>query len=250
MSPFSSQRASPFSRTKSGCAACKLRKKKCDERKPRCEGCQRNYLLCTWPSEVPGQGSLRRHDTCPKNHRKVEVLPAILDEEVSEHQSYNLQLKTNTENNAAELLILGSKNAPERASFSPSPNLLKPSEVFQATLSRSESRTLFQHYENRTADLLCASQGVANPFLSLLIPFAATHELLLQCILALSGVHFINQVNGTASFDIMATTWTHYALAIRGLKHGITRIAYGEQEILPLLMATLVLCFVEVRPSR
>jgi hypothetical protein len=62
-------------RTKSGCWTCKplpfhmveasglyltmcsffegrLRRKKCDEAKPNCKGCQRNHRLCVWPTEA------------------------------------------------------------------------------------------------------------------------------------------------------------------------------------------------------
>ncbi|OBT52171.1 hypothetical protein VE04_06914, partial [Pseudogymnoascus sp. 24MN13] len=194
---------------------------------------------------MSAKGDLRRSSKPPGTHLKVELLPAAKALEVLDHCSHNLQRKTDTGDNAAQQLFRSSKSTPERASSSTSPNLLKPSEVFQVTMTRPASRTLLQHYQSRTADLLCASQSRENPFISLLIPFAATHELLLQCILALSGVHFINNSNGAPSSDIMAATWTHYGLAVRGLKHGITRFAYGEQEILPLLMATLVLCFVE-----
>src|ERR1700710_2243246 len=37
-------------RTRTGCDSCKLRRKKCDERKPICVGCERNSLCCTWSS--------------------------------------------------------------------------------------------------------------------------------------------------------------------------------------------------------
>lgn len=198
---------------------------------------------------MSAKGDLQRSSKPPGTQLKVELLPAAKDLEVLEHCSHNLQRKTDTEDNAAQQLFRSFKSTLERASLSTSPNLLKPSEVFKVTMTRSASRILLQHYESRTADLLCASQGRENPFISLLIPFAVTHELLLQCILALSGVHFINNSNGAPSSDIITATWTHYGLAVRGLKHGITRFAYGEQEILPLLMATLVLCFVEVSPA-
>ncbi|KAF4630823.1 hypothetical protein G7Y89_g7321 [Cudoniella acicularis] len=37
-------------RTSSGCFMCRKRRKKCDERKPRCAGCTRNNLKCVWPA--------------------------------------------------------------------------------------------------------------------------------------------------------------------------------------------------------
>lgn len=38
-----------YSRTRTGCLTCRRRRKKCDERRPRCVGCERNHLLCSWP---------------------------------------------------------------------------------------------------------------------------------------------------------------------------------------------------------
>ena len=37
-------------RVKTGCLKCRSRKKKCDETKPVCRGCERNFLECTWPN--------------------------------------------------------------------------------------------------------------------------------------------------------------------------------------------------------
>ncbi|KAL3476566.1 hypothetical protein BJX99DRAFT_139162 [Aspergillus californicus] len=39
-------------RTRSGCADCRRRRKKCDERRPQCGGCARNGLECKWLSET------------------------------------------------------------------------------------------------------------------------------------------------------------------------------------------------------
>ncbi|SCU99770.1 LAMI_0G00694g1_1 [Lachancea mirantina] len=38
-------------RSKKGCLTCRQRRKKCDEVKPRCTGCARNFLACRWPVE-------------------------------------------------------------------------------------------------------------------------------------------------------------------------------------------------------
>lgn len=40
----------PILRVRTGCLTCRGRKKKCDEAKPRCRGCERNILDCRWPS--------------------------------------------------------------------------------------------------------------------------------------------------------------------------------------------------------
>lgn len=38
-------------RSKSGCLTCRNRKKKCDELRPSCQGCRRNFLECIWPED-------------------------------------------------------------------------------------------------------------------------------------------------------------------------------------------------------
>ncbi|KAH7144498.1 fungal-specific transcription factor domain-containing protein [Dactylonectria estremocensis] len=43
-------RANVMSRSRTGCLTCRRRKKKCDEQKPACGGCERNMLDCNWPT--------------------------------------------------------------------------------------------------------------------------------------------------------------------------------------------------------
>lgn len=38
------------SRVRSGCLVCRQRRKKCDERRPQCQKCERMGLACSWPS--------------------------------------------------------------------------------------------------------------------------------------------------------------------------------------------------------
>ncbi|GKT56671.1 C6 transcription factor [Colletotrichum tofieldiae] len=51
--------AGPIFRVRTGCLTCRGRKKKCDEAKPRCRGCERNKLECQWPSTGSSHGVLR-----------------------------------------------------------------------------------------------------------------------------------------------------------------------------------------------
>ncbi|KAH6962468.1 fungal-specific transcription factor domain-containing protein [Ilyonectria sp. MPI-CAGE-AT-0026] len=52
----------PTLRVRTGCLSCRWRRKKCDERKPICRGCERNKLTCQWPhpNDIPRR---RRHNT-------------------------------------------------------------------------------------------------------------------------------------------------------------------------------------------
>ncbi|KAH7364835.1 hypothetical protein BKA65DRAFT_533358 [Rhexocercosporidium sp. MPI-PUGE-AT-0058] len=53
------RRPPPQLRTKTGCLTCRQRRKKCDERKPRCVSCTRNAIDCRW-GEKP---SIRHSNT-------------------------------------------------------------------------------------------------------------------------------------------------------------------------------------------
>ncbi|RQM07481.1 hypothetical protein DH86_00002995, partial [Scytalidium sp. 3C] len=69
-----------------------------------------------------------------------------------------------------------------------------------------------------------------------------SHDLVLQSLLAFSGVHY-NYLNGTLPCQ---TSLLHYGIALKQVKHGLTSIAQGEQTIaLPLLAAALILCTLE-----
>ncbi|PYH46001.1 Zn(II)2Cys6 transcription factor [Aspergillus saccharolyticus JOP 1030-1] len=58
------QRKKPYQRSTTGCIMCRTRKKKCDEQHPICIGCQRNKLICEWPSVERPQRKPRR----PQHH--------------------------------------------------------------------------------------------------------------------------------------------------------------------------------------
>lgn len=49
----------PRLRTKTGCHKCRERRKKCDERKPTCEACQRLQFTCVYGGQVPSSSSRR-----------------------------------------------------------------------------------------------------------------------------------------------------------------------------------------------
>lgn len=54
----------PLLRVRTGCLACRARKKKCDEGKPICKGCTRNGLHCQWPGNILGEQS--KDDRSPR----------------------------------------------------------------------------------------------------------------------------------------------------------------------------------------
>lgn len=55
MQPHRRPHSQRIVRVRTGCWTCRRRKKKCDEVRPKCGGCTRNKLSCTWPRNVPNR---------------------------------------------------------------------------------------------------------------------------------------------------------------------------------------------------
>jgi Fungal specific transcription factor domain len=115
-------------------------------------------------------------------------------------------------------------------------------------LKRPHASTLFQHYITVTARHLPVAMWMEDTFIAHILPLAHSDDLVLQGVLALSGAHLsFKSTDG----DIKQATWTHYALALRGVKHALTRtMSGGDVDMLHLLLTTLLLCQVEVSPLK
>ncbi|CDF91581.1 ZYBA0S12-02212g1_1 [Zygosaccharomyces bailii CLIB 213] len=70
-------------RSKSGCLTCRNRKKKCDEVKPCCKGCRRNFLQCVWPGEVAPSSSAEELSKKKHNYGFYNLtMHDLIDEEL------------------------------------------------------------------------------------------------------------------------------------------------------------------------
>ncbi|KAE8446358.1 hypothetical protein EG329_012107 [Mollisiaceae sp. DMI_Dod_QoI] len=97
----------------------------------------------------------------------------------------------------------------------------------------------------QTAEQICGVMGSGNPFITCILPLAHADSLVMHSVLALSGAHLIHRANND---NLRYATWTHYALAIRGLKESLTKIRkviLDEAEVAQMLAATLLLCHIE-----
>ncbi|RAK76910.1 uncharacterized protein BO72DRAFT_477841 [Aspergillus fijiensis CBS 313.89] len=184
------------SRSRDGCVSCKARKKKCDEKRPRCSDCRRLNLPCYWNAP-------RARSPPPVI---VSPLPSPPEMPLSE---------------AAHDLILSSVSdpTPELDPISPSDHLLSsvgddpilpfspswidvemilgpvsppPDSGLNAHLHNDDDRCLFNHYVQIVARALSRSttNSTANPFLATLLPMAANSETLTSALLGLSGCHW------------------------------------------------------------
>lgn len=81
--------------------------------------------------------------------------------------------------------------------------------------------------------------------MALLLPLSQYNDLVLQSVLVVSGVHLLQK--GGVSSELHAATWSHYAVVLRSLKHGLTDLSQKDHEqVLSLLLSSLLLYFAEV----
>jgi hypothetical protein len=222
-------------RVKSGCLCCRLRRKKCDERKPTCSGCDRNKLICSWapsssspgrPSDLDWRGQLGSGESVSRTGK-----------------DFTASIAAESSSNSPALF---QKRLKREYSMNPSPaNQLRLPEMFgTASLNHPSSRILFEHYINNTSNLLCGIRGPENPFITCVIPLARTDSMIMDCVLALSGAHL---GYATSSSDVQLASSTHYALALRQFKHTLTNAVSGKDlKPVNLLLTALMLCHVEV----
>ncbi|RAK72494.1 uncharacterized protein BO72DRAFT_414568 [Aspergillus fijiensis CBS 313.89] len=80
-------------RTHDGCFACRRRRKRCDLRRPRCKGCERNALLCRWalpgttdeqsPAETEASACTFRNPSIQKTPTGLGVASCVLKGPIS-----------------------------------------------------------------------------------------------------------------------------------------------------------------------
>lgn len=211
-------------RTATGCLTCRLRRKKCEEQKPVCTGCDRNHLICAWPLGVSDSGS-----TSPTSQASGEKQWAV-----------------------SAPCGDGRRSLSPTSSFDPLTEL--PS-LYGQPYSSSElpkwlnsgiNGHLFQNYQNDTAAQMSAVRDGKTPFLSMILPMAHVDERILHSVLAISGAHL-----QYFSEDFEYQSRVHYSIALRSIKHALLDWQHKDAACLAkLLTATLLMCIYEVRCFR
>ncbi|KAF7556932.1 hypothetical protein G7Z17_g1055 [Cylindrodendrum hubeiense] len=207
-----------------------LRRKKCSDEQPHCANCLRNGILCTWPE--PGNAKhaelLRRTNPTHRATKSAGALSTVTVSTPSDVAPASPPLPGDSTDSIMELLRLV-------------PRPLDP-QMLMGNLRRPVSKRLFYHYLHRTNKAIAICQGTRNPFVADLIPMAMSNDLILDGLLACSGIHYADLAGG----PVEPTTWLHYGQAIQGQKFGLTRLAEGQDHLLvPLLVTAMLLCIVE-----
>jgi hypothetical protein len=234
-------------RVKTGCLVCRLRRKKCDERKPTCTGCERNKLICSWASSTSGE-----RQPSPLGWRSRLVSGGQVSEEIEDLQ--HIPARSSVEPQTTQLYPPSKCSTTSQSPISmealPLSSGLRLPELFStASLKDPTSRLLFEHYVNKTSHQLSAIRGPGNPFITCVLPLALADSTIMDSVLAISGAHLC-ATNSEPLINLGFST--HYALVVRQFKHNLTQLASGSvpngKSLKPvnLLLTALMLCQVEV----
>lgn len=262
------RRTEPIVRVRTGCLTCRRRKKKCDEARPICRGCERNDLDCSWPTTIPG-----RRNSSPKNielhYPAVETQSEGLDGVGNGDSAYDVASPGRRHSSASvggQSMISGDSpqdtTAPDEQDDNMSPGIgnlahfppltVSVGNVVPRTLSMlpgydAESYSLLSHYLSTTADCMANGSTPVNPFLVQIVPLAFTSDLLLQLVITQSAAHRAFKLGN----DTNAVAHTHYTKAIQLFRQGVTEFIDGkEPNPLMLLVGALLMCFTEVSHHR
>lgn len=205
-------------RTTTGCLTCRMRRKKCDERKPTCTGCKRNFIICKW-------ADCDKSDELVTLSRAPEPETTPIAELPSKKVLYRPVLPV-----TGELRVSSTCSTPPPLRFLPGTR-------------RQTDGYLLDHYLQVTSAQLAGRVEPQNAFISHLVPVAYTDPAVFQCILALSGAQLYAKID---EYEHHARS--HYAVSLRSVKHNLLdwRKA-GTTSLMALLTATLLLGFFEVR---
>lgn len=230
-------------RTRTGCLCCRLRKKKCDERQPKCGACERNFLICTWQSKKSEVEQPRGRRCLDK--RPDSALNSIRDELGEFNDQYTTSSYGDDPLSTGDTRhVIRTSTAQESVAKSNALTIVPSPRSIDVERATPTQQLLHQYFLQKTANSVSAQQDRENPFITVLMPIAASSDIVQQTVMALSGAHLRNRTDAPADAALWASTYE--TLAIRGLKFGLTRYVDNQANALPLLASTLLLCMMEV----
>ncbi|KIY02167.1 uncharacterized protein Z520_02305 [Fonsecaea multimorphosa CBS 102226] len=263
----SSQRrdTSAYIRTKTGCLTCRVRKKKCDEIRPICAGCARNFIDCQWPVPPdPDKGS--------KRAKSKSGLVRCKGRQAAQTSTRTSAGTQDVASQAGEITFVFDRHPPKSPAHKPSPCATvvvdverqddygdeRPDSIIcwqpvtasflsskRALLLNPSSLLLLQHYLEATSTFLVAKPLSNNPFITVVLPLAYSDDLLMHAVLVLSGTHL--SYKRRDDLKIQLATHQHYSLVLRNLRSLFADESSHDdvRRALRLLLVLVVLCHVE-----
>ncbi|RAH82844.1 hypothetical protein BO86DRAFT_427699 [Aspergillus japonicus CBS 114.51] len=221
-------RTEPIVRVRTGCWACRRRKKKCDEAKPVCGGCLRNKLTCQWPSSVLGEEMPREMELLEDEHGRSNTTPGVTTIASRSTATEPTLTHDRTAGTTTTALTTIGQALPRAMSMMPNHGL--------------DAYQLLSHYMATTADCMANGSTPINPFLVQIVPLAFSSDLLLQLVLTQSAAHRAFRRRN----DSDEVAQSHYTTALQLFRKGVTEFIDGkESNPLILTVGALVMCFTE-----
>ena len=201
---------------------------KCDEDRPRCKGCRRNDLECSWPA--------------------FQRQAATDGEPVQSGESEAAGQCNSDQHNSSSSLVNGenSSHSPGCCGVSPLSSLGSFMTLIRPTLLTPRSGVFLQHYQLKTARLIVPAPDRRNPFLLSVLPLAQVDDLLMHCVMALGGAHLGSKVINMSA-EIQTATMHHYFHVLRSLRKNIDNASsWSTTETLRTLLALIMISLFEV----
>ena len=217
-----------ITRRRTGCLICRLRRKRCDEDKPVCQGCARNSLVCRWPSQQHGKSLSNNISWRKRLHAATKQIHSELGNPPRDQQH----------------LRLGSPSSGsiKRGQACPFPQLLHGPSCKPMLLQTDVGSQFFQHFLELVALRLSSRNDSENPWIALFVPLAMEDELVMSALLALGGANLC-----TYAGNATKQTYSYYAVALRSAKHRVTELVQGNySHLLNTLITTIALYQFEV----
>lgn len=215
-------------RVHTGCEACKTRKRKCDEAKPRCRSCVRLCLDCVWPQEwrkKRRRGS--NTSSVPSSPTALAFTPLTINADASSSEWTSCEFTSMT--------MPSSDQGQETAIMTvPRPPSVAPE------LDCQVERGLLGHFISITAAHLTRAKCYAtNPYLRYLLPIAFSERAVMDAILAISSSQ-----QEKRKITSTQTTLRHQSLATNRLRELLSQFDSSTNVV--ALAASLTLCMTEL----
>ncbi|EUC38149.1 hypothetical protein COCVIDRAFT_106561 [Bipolaris victoriae FI3] len=223
-------------KSKTGCLTCRARRKKCDEQHPTCFGCQRNHLICTWPSSATqNTKSANTSDSVPREAAPPRRPVVGLSKGARGGGG-------NGSGTTTQQVVTPDKKQMRYLLPLPCTDVYPALGNGMPGLRNESEKHIFDHYIKVTATEIAGRIVPINPFVSYLLPVAYQDTRVVGCLLALSGAHLRGYKGDRFEHDARS----YYAVTLRSVKHGLLDWKESStQNLISLLIVMLAMCWFE-----
>lgn len=154
----------PLRRSRLGCLACRKRKKKCDSKKPKCDGCVKLGSECVYPDPIKLVQPNAAGKLVPSSVKRKTAKTTPL-EPVQSPQPIDFWTLTEPLYKTASMFVVSDQD---------------PS----AILTAERATHFLRYYQYQLAPKVCVCSGQSNSLLKVLLPLALESQMLMKALIA------------------------------------------------------------------